>query len=57
MDTRKAGRIGGKRRAEVMTPEQRSEGARVASRAFWDALSAEERTAEMRRRATKRKKK
>jgi hypothetical protein len=40
----------------MMTPEQRSEGAQVASRAYWDRLTPEERSAEMRRRAKKRKK-
>lgn len=56
MDTRKAGQIGGKRRAAKLTPEERSEGAAVASRAYWDALTPEERSAEMKRRAKKRKK-
>ena len=56
MDTRRAGRIGGKRRAAKMTAKQRSEGAGLASRAYWDALSPEQRSAEMKRRAAKRKK-
>jgi hypothetical protein len=41
----------------MMTPEQRSEGAQVASRAYWDALSPEERSAEMKQRTAQRKKK
>jgi len=57
VDTKRAGKLGGTRRAENMTPEQRSEGAKVASRAYWDSLSPEERSAEMKRRAAKRKKK
>jgi len=40
MDTRKAGKLGGKRRAQNMTPDQRSEDAQVASRAYWDGAHA-----------------
>ena len=57
VDTKKAGKLGGTRRAENMTPEQRSEGAKVASHAYWDALTPEQRSAEMKRRAAKRKRK
>jgi hypothetical protein len=35
MDTKDAGRIGGKRRAAKMTPKQRSEAARKAVLARW----------------------
>ena len=35
MDTKDAGRIGGKRRAARMTAKQRSEAARKAVRARW----------------------
>jgi hypothetical protein len=35
MDTKDAGRIGGKRRAAKMTPKQRSEAARKAVSARW----------------------
>jgi hypothetical protein len=56
MDTRKAGKLGGKRRAEIMTPEQRSEGAGLASRAYWDSMTPEQRSAEMKKRAKKTKK-
>jgi hypothetical protein len=56
MDTREAGRIGGSRRAATMTAEQRSEAARKAVAGYWDKLSPEERSAEMKRRAAKRKK-
>jgi len=44
-------------RKKNMTPEQRSEGAKIAGLAFWAKLSPEERSAEMKRRAAKRKKK
>jgi len=39
------------------TPEQRAKAAAQMSRAYWDSLSAEERSAEMKRRAKKRRKK
>jgi hypothetical protein len=55
MDTRKAGRMGGKRRAERMTPKERSQAASKAALARWEGLTPEERSAEMRRRAAKRK--
>jgi len=38
------------------TAEERKEAASKASRAYWDKLSPEERSAEMKRRAKKRKK-
>jgi hypothetical protein len=56
MDTKEAGRRGGKRRAKQMTDEQRSQAASHAVKSFWDALSPEQRSAEMRKRARKRKK-
>jgi hypothetical protein len=37
--------------------QEKKESASHASRAYWDALSPEERSAEMKRRAAKRKKK
>jgi hypothetical protein len=54
---RQQGKLGGKKRATGMTPEQRSKTASEASRAYWDSMSPEERSAEMKRRAAKRKKK
>jgi hypothetical protein len=47
--------MGGERRAERMTPEQRSEAASKAALARWGRLSPEQRSAEMKRRAKKRK--
>jgi hypothetical protein len=38
-----------------MTAEERSQGAALASRAYWAALTPEKRSAEMKRRAKKRK--
>jgi len=57
MDTREAGRRGGSKRAATMTAEERAEAAKKMSRAFWDSLTPEERSAEMKRRAAKRRKK
>jgi hypothetical protein len=53
---RKQGKLGGEKRAAKMPPERRSETAQHASRAYWDSLTPEERSAEMKRRAAKRKK-
>jgi hypothetical protein len=53
MTTEEAGR----RRWRGMTKKERSEHARKAVAAFWAKLTPEERSAEMRRRAEKRKKK
>jgi hypothetical protein len=39
-----------------VTAKQRAEAAAHASRAYWDAMSPEQRSAEMKRRAKKRKK-
>jgi hypothetical protein len=39
----KGGKIGGKKRAERMTPEQRSEAARKAVLARWAKLTSEQR--------------
>jgi hypothetical protein len=57
MDTKKAGKMGGKRRAANMTPEERSKAASHAATARWSQFSPEERSAEMKRRAKRRKKK
>jgi hypothetical protein len=46
--------MGGKRRAEQMTPEERSEAASKAALALWVRLSPEERSAEMTKRSKKR---
>ena len=51
------GRLGGKARAARLSSEERSAGARKAISAYWAALSPEQRTAEMKRRAAKRRKK
>jgi hypothetical protein len=50
------GRLGGHARAAALSEESRKEMASKAGRAYWDALSPEERSAEMKR-AAKRKKK
>ena len=50
------GRLGGKARAASLTAEERSESASKAVAAFWANLTFEERAAEMKRRAKKRKK-
>jgi len=55
MDTKDAGAKGGRQRAKKMTPKERSAASAEASRAYWDALSPEQRSAEMKRRAKKRK--
>jgi hypothetical protein len=46
-----------KKRWANATEEEKKASASRASRAYWDALSPEERSAEMKRRAAKRKKK
>ena len=45
MDSKDSGRIGGKRRAAALTPEERSESARQAARVRWSRLSADQRSA------------
>lgn len=40
-----------------VTPQQRAKAAAHMSRAYWDAMSPEERSAEMKRRAKKRRRK
>jgi len=44
VDTKEAGRRGGKRRARNMTPEQRSKGASQAAFAKWAKLTPEQRS-------------
>jgi hypothetical protein len=51
VNTKDAGRLGGRRRAAKMTAEQRSNAATLAAAAFWAALSPAARSEEMRRRA------
>jgi hypothetical protein len=46
----------GRKRWRNVSVEERKELMSEASRAFWDALSPEQRSAEMKRRAKKRKK-
>jgi hypothetical protein len=45
-----------KKRWEGKTAEDKAATAQHASRAYWDSMSPEERSAEMKRRAAKRKK-
>lgn len=47
----------GKARWKGVSAKERKELMRQASRAYWDSLSPEERSAEMKRRAKKRKRK
>ena len=44
VDTKKAGRLGGERRAKNMSPEQRSEAASHAVRARWAKMTPEQRS-------------
>jgi hypothetical protein len=53
---RQKGKAGGEKRAAEMTAEQRSKNASDASRVYWDNLTSEQRSAEMKRRAAKKKK-
>jgi hypothetical protein len=46
-----------RKRWEKASEEERKQNAARASRAYWDRLTPEERSAEMKRRAKKRKKK
>jgi hypothetical protein len=50
------GRLGGKKAQAKKSPAQKQATASKGGRAYWDALSPEERSAEMKRRAKKRKK-
>jgi len=43
MDTKDAGKLGGQKRAEKMTPEQRSAAAKKAVTARWKKAKAEKR--------------
>ncbi len=54
VDTKKAGRLGGERRAKNMTPEQRSEAASQAVRARWAKTTPEERSEAARKAVTAR---
>lgn len=49
------GRLGGKARAASLTAEERSESASKAISAYWAGLTAEQRSAVMKKRAKKRK--
>jgi len=46
MDTKDAGKLGGQKRAEKMTPEQRSEAAKKAVTARWKKAKAAKRKKE-----------
>jgi hypothetical protein len=52
----KLGRLGGRARSKSIPEEKRKEIAAAAGKAAWSKLSPEERSAEMKRRAVKRKK-
>jgi hypothetical protein len=47
----------GRLRAKKLSPEERAKSASAAGKAAWAGMSSEERSAELKRRATKRKKK
>ena len=53
---RQQGKLGGKKRATALTPEKLAEAASKAGKAYWAKMTPEERSAEMKRRAAKRKK-
>jgi hypothetical protein len=53
---RQQGAKGAKKRWKSKTAEEKSAIASNASHAYWDSMSPEERSAEMKRRAAKRKK-
>jgi hypothetical protein len=54
MDTKDAGAKGARERWKGKTKAEKSATAAHASRAYWDSMSPEERSAEMKRRAKKR---
>lgn len=54
---RALGRKGAKTRWAGKSEDERKATAQVASRAYWDSMTPEQRSAEMKRRAAKRKKK